>query len=164
MYGTNSRCIACVLYTTPRRPAASARTGQRGQRGGVAPAPASGGNAPTTMHPLRVRGSERKSLAGTTVDEFTKIGRWKAEKVGISCIGSGTCTRIQPSKRKRDHACATASELPLPPAVELVFSALTYASIIHSTKQVWVRQGSARLVANDELRNAKRPHPIKYLY
>ena len=119
---------------------------------------------PTTMHPLRVGGSERRLLADRTVDEIIKIGRWKTEKVGNFCVGSTACTRIQPSKRKRDHACATASELPLPPAVELVFSALTYASIIHSTKQVWVRQGSARLVANDELRNAKRPHPIKYLY
>ena len=62
------------------------------------------------MHPLRVGGSERKSLVGTIVDVIIKIGRWKSDKVGNFSIGSATRTRIQLSTRKRDHACATDRE------------------------------------------------------
>ena len=59
---------------TLRCRAASASTGRRGQRGGVAAAPA---ECPTTMHPLRVGGSESKSLTGTTVDNMIKISKRK---------------------------------------------------------------------------------------
>ena len=61
--------------------AASASTDQRGQRGSVAGAPA---ECPTTMHALRVGGSESKSLTGTTVDKIIKIGRGKRRTYRIS--------------------------------------------------------------------------------
>ena len=55
---------------------------------------------PTTMHLLRVSGSESKSLAGTTVDEIIKIGRWKKEKAGNSASGR---RRVHGSNRQRGN-------------------------------------------------------------
>ena len=51
-----------------------------------------------------------------------KVGRWETDRVTNYYIGSTTYTRVQPSKRKRDHDYATVSELPRSPTVESVFS------------------------------------------
>jgi hypothetical protein len=84
---TSANMFTCVItdcfrsVRTFRCRAGSASTGQREQRGGVAGAPA---ECSTTMNPMRVGGSESKSLTGTTVDKIIKIGRGKRRTCRIS--------------------------------------------------------------------------------
>ena len=75
------------------------------------------------MHSFHVGGSVSKALAGTAVDETMKIGGWKTERIAKYYIGSTTSARVPTSKRKRNHDCATASELLLSKALEADFSA-----------------------------------------
>ena len=68
-----------------------------------------------TLRCTPLGGSLSKSLAGTAVDEITKIGWWKTESVARYYIGATSSGQVQGSKRKRGQSYADASELPLSP-------------------------------------------------
>ena len=85
------------------------------------------------MHSFRVGGSLSKSLEGTEVDEIMKIGGWKTEQVARYYVGAPTsaprgaagqkCNGV--SKRQRESDYAAAVDLPLSPAFQEDFAALT---------------------------------------
>ena len=127
--------------------AASANTGHRGQRGGVAGALA---ECPTTVHPLRIGDSESKSSTGTTVDKIIKIGRGKRRTHRIS---TSDRPLVHGSKRQRGNGTTSTQPRASCHCLQLLsqFSPRTrqrtrkaIRGTYSTTKQVWVRQHSAR--------------------
>ena len=85
-----------------------------------------------TMHSFRVGGSLSESLAGTAVDEITKIGGEKTERVARYYIGPTTSAgakskgdgrRDGGSERARDNSHAIAMDFPLYQAFQDDFAA-----------------------------------------